>query len=75
MWPDAVGTIDRPLGIQKVCLGFRWIHRNVDKIYFFKYKNSDFFFKNMICAIHYFIMKVINKIVVIPQSSFNKLEK
>ena len=29
------GTFNGPLGIQKVCLGFRWIHRNVNKKYFF----------------------------------------
>ena len=31
MWPSRVGTSNRPLGIQIVCLGFHWIHRNVEK--------------------------------------------
>ena len=42
MWSDAVGTFKRPLasvlGIQKVCLGFKRIHRNVYNIFFFNLK-------------------------------------
>ena len=33
IWPNVVGTFNRLSGIQKVCSGFRWIHRNVDKKY------------------------------------------
>ena len=32
-WPNDVGAFNRHLGIQKVCLGFPWIHRKVDKTY------------------------------------------
>ena len=57
-------------GIQKVCLGFRRIHRNVNKNYFFISKNSV---KNkiMIWGIHYFITVIKTKIDVIPRSRFN----
>ena len=51
MWPSAVRTFNRPSGIQIVCLGYLWIHRNVDKKYFFEYENSEKN-KNMICGIH-----------------------
>ena len=51
MWPNAVGTLNRPLGIQKNCLGFRWIHRNVDKKYFKEFENYEKN-KNVICGIH-----------------------
>ena len=30
MWPNAVRTFNRPSGIQIVCLGYFWFHRNVD---------------------------------------------
>ena len=30
MWPNAVKTFNRPSGIQIVCLGYFWFHRNVD---------------------------------------------
>ena len=36
MWPNAVGTFNCPLGMQIVCLGLGWIHRNVDKKIFKK---------------------------------------
>ena len=38
---------------QKVRLGFRWIHRNVDNKSFSKSKNSEEN-KTMICGLHYF---------------------
>ena len=28
--PHAVKTLNRPSGIQIVCLGYFWFHRNVD---------------------------------------------
>ena len=58
------------LDIQKVCLGFKRFHRNVDKKHFLKSKNSE---KNkiMIWEIHYFITKLKTKIDVIPRSCFN----
>ena len=67
MWPNAIGTFNRPskcLGIQKVCLGFKRIHRNVDKKYL---KKS----KIMIWGIDYFITKLKTKIDVIIRSCFN----
>ena len=33
--------ISKCLGIHQVFLGFNWIHRNVDKKYFFKSKKSE----------------------------------
>ena len=30
MWPNAVKTFNRPSGIQIVCLGSFWFHRNVE---------------------------------------------
>ena len=44
MWPNAVETFQRLLagaGIQKVCLGYSRIHKNVNKKYFFKSKNYE----------------------------------
>ena len=66
-------SFSKCLGIQKVCLGFKRIHRNVDKKYFKKSKNSE---KNkiMICGIHYFITKLKTKIDVILGSRFNMFE-
>ena len=57
------------LGIHKICLGFKRIHRNVDNKYFKKSKNSE---KNkiMIWGIHYFITKLKTKIDVIPKRLF-----
>ena len=31
MWPNAMLTFNHHLGVQIVCLGYLWIHRNVDK--------------------------------------------
>ena len=66
-------SFSKCLGIQKVCLGFKRIHRNVDKKYFLKTKNSE---KNkiMIWGIHYFITKLKTKNDVIPRSCFNNDE-
>ena len=60
------------LCIQKVCLVYSRIHKNVIKKYFFKSKNSE---KNniMICGMYYFITKLKTKIDVIPRSCFNIL--
>ena len=60
-------SFSKCLGIQKVCLSFKLFHKNVDKKYFFKSKNSE---KNkiMIWGIHYFITKLKTKIDVIPRS-------
>ena len=57
------------LDIQNLCLGFKRIHRNVDKKYFKKSKNSE---KNkiMIREIHYFITRLKTKIDVTPRSCF-----
>ena len=57
------------LGIQKVCLGFKRFHRNINKKYFEKSKNSE---KNkiMILGIHYFTTKLKTKIDVIPRGCF-----
>ena len=62
-------SFSKCLGIQNVCLGFKRIHWNFDKKYFFKSKNSE---KNkiMIWGIHYFITELKTKIDVIPRSSF-----
>ena len=62
-------SFSKCLGIQKVCLGFKRFHKNIDKKYFFKSKNSQ---KNriMIWGIHYFITKLKTKIDVIPRSCF-----
>ena len=67
-------SFNKYLGIQKVCLGFKRLHRNVDKKYFFKSKKSE---KNkiMIWGIHYFITKLKTKIDVIPRSCFNANDK
>ena len=62
------------LRMQNVCLGFKRIHRNVDKKYFFKSKNSE---KNkiMIWGIHYFITKIKTKNDVVPRSCFNNVSR
>ena len=52
------------LGIENVCLGFKRIHRNVNKKYFFKSK------KIIIWGKHYFITKLKTEIDVIPRSCF-----
>ena len=59
------------LCIQKVCLGFKRFHRNVNIKYFKKSKNSE---KNkiMIWGIHYFITKLKTKIDVIPRNCFKR---
>ena len=62
------------LGIHKVCLGFERIDRNVDKKYFQKSKNSEKN-KSMILGIDYVITKLKTKIVVIPRSCFNILNR
>ena len=45
MWPNAVGTFNRPLASVYVYKMFAWviklIHRNADKKYFFKSKNTE----------------------------------
>ena len=53
------------LGKQKVCLGFKRFHGNINK----KSKNSE---KNkiMIWGIHYFITKLKTKSDVIPRGCF-----
>ena len=63
-------SFSKCLGLQKVCLGFKRFHKNIDIKYFFKFKNSE---KNkiMIWGIHYFITKLKTKIYVIPRSCFN----
>ena len=60
MWPNAVGTFNRPSASVYVYKQFVWVfqlyHRNVDKKYLKKSKNFE---KNriMIWGIHYFITK------------------
>ena len=62
-------SFSKYLGIQKVCLGFKRLHRNVYKKYFLKSEKSE---KNkiMISGIHYFVTKLKTKIDVIPRSCF-----
>ena len=62
MWRNAVGTFNCPIGIHKVCLGFRRIYGNVGKIYFIKSKKCEKN-KNMIFVIYYFIMKLKKKVM------------
>ena len=60
-------SFSKCLGIQKICLGFKHFHRNVDIKYFEKSKKK----KIMIWGIHYFITKLKTEIDVIPRSCFN----
>ena len=69
MWPNAVKTFNRPSGIEIVCLGYFWFHRNVDEKYFLKYENSEKN-KNMIRGIHYFSTELKTKIDVILRGCF-----
>ena len=70
--PNAVLTFNRPLGVQIVCLGFLWIHRNVDKkCCFFQFENIEKT-KIMICEIYCFTQNKIPKLNVITRSPFNK---
>ena len=65
-------SFSKCLGVQKVCLGFKRFHRNVDKKYFLKSENHE---KNkiMILGIHYFITKLKTKIDVIQRGCFNNI--
>ena len=63
-------SFSKCLGIQKVCLRFKRIHRNVNKKYVKNLKTLKKII--IICGIrmHYVIKKIKTKIVVIPRSRF-----
>ena len=62
-------SFSKYLDIQKVCLGFKRLHRNVDKKYFFKSKKSEK--KNHDLGYTLLHYKTKNENDVIPRSCFN----